>query len=84
MQQVGGSIGTALLNTLATGAATDYLVGKDPRDPAVQVQAGLDEAYATAYWWSAALFVVGLVISLVLYRRGAPQQDSEAAPAVHM
>src|SRR5665213_4213925 len=27
-QQVGGSIGTALLNTLAAGAATAYLVGK--------------------------------------------------------
>src|SRR5205823_4538228 len=27
-QQVGGSIGTALLNTLATSAATNYLVGR--------------------------------------------------------
>ncbi|MFE5819481.1 MFS transporter [Streptomyces sp. NPDC056479] len=83
MQQVGGSIGTALLNTLATGAATDYLVGRDPRDPAVQAQAGL-EAYSTAYWWSAVFFVVGLVVSVVLYRRGAPATDPDAAPVVHM
>ena len=83
MQQVGGSIGTALLNTLATGAATDYLAGKNPRDPAVQAQAGL-EAYSTAYWWSAVFFAVGLAISLVLYRRGVPEQDPDAAPVIHM
>ncbi|MFM9595066.1 MFS transporter [Streptomyces scabiei] len=83
MLQVGGSIGTALLNTLATGAATDYLTGKDPRDPAVQAHAGL-EAYSTAYWWSAAFFTVGLVISVILYRRGVPEQDPDAALVVHM
>ncbi|MPY55699.1 MFS transporter [Streptomyces spongiae] len=83
MQQVGGSIGTALLNTLATSAATDYLAGKNPKDPAVQAQAGL-EAYSTAYWWSAVFFAVGLVVSVVLYRRGVPAQDPDAAPVVHM
>ena len=36
MQQVGGSIGTALLNTLAASAATDYLAGKDPTNKLVQ------------------------------------------------
>ncbi|QFR01672.1 MFS transporter [Streptomyces phaeolivaceus] len=83
MQQVGGSIGTALLNTLATSAATDYLVGKDPSNPAVQAQANI-EAYSTAYWWSAVFFAVGLVASVVLYRRGVPKQDPDAAPVVHM
>ncbi|MET7695169.1 MFS transporter [Streptomyces sp. NPDC005483] len=83
MQQVGGSIGTALLNTLATSAATDYLAGKNPRDPAVQAQAGLD-AYSTSYWWSAVFFAVGLAVSVILYRRGVPQQDPNAAPVVHM
>ncbi|MDN0198827.1 MFS transporter [Streptomyces sp. S.PNR 29] len=83
MMQVGGSIGTALLNTLATSAATDYLTGKDPRDLAVQAHAGL-EAYSTAYWWSAVFFAVGLVISVILYRRGVPEQDPDAARVVHM
>ncbi|WP_217185626.1 MFS transporter [Streptomyces sp. AC495_CC817] len=83
MLQVGGSIGTALLNTLATSAATDYLTGKDPRDPAVQAHAGL-EAYSTAYWWSAVFFAVGLVVSVILYRRGVPEHDPDASPVVHM
>jgi EmrB/QacA subfamily drug resistance transporter len=83
MQQVGGSLGTALLNTLSTSAAADYLVGKNPEDPAVLAQAGL-ESYSTAYWWSAAFFAAGVITSVILYRRGAPAQDSDAAPAVHM
>ncbi|MET8976761.1 MFS transporter [Streptomyces sp. NPDC004539] len=83
MQQIGGSLGTALLNTLATSAVTSYLDGRDPKDPMVLAQAGL-EGYSTAYWWSAAFFVAGLVISAVLYRRGAPVHDPDAAPAVHM
>ncbi|MEZ0066518.1 EmrB/QacA subfamily drug resistance transporter [Streptacidiphilus sp. MAP12-20] len=82
MQQIGGSIGTALLNTLATSAGASYLVGKAP-SPEAMAQAQL-HSYATAYWWSAGFFVVGLVLSAVLYRRGRPQQDANAPVAVHM
>jgi EmrB/QacA subfamily drug resistance transporter len=83
MQQVGGSLGTALLNTLSTTAVTNYLDGRNPKDPTVLAQAGL-EGYSTAYWWSAAFFAAGLVISVLLYRRGVPEQDPDAAPVVHM
>lgn len=83
MQQIGGSIGTALLTTLSAGAATDYLAGKNPKDPAVLAQSAL-ESYSAAYWWSGAFFVAGLVISGLLYRRGVPRQDENAAPVVHM
>ncbi|MGW0866608.1 MFS transporter [Streptomyces sp. NPDC002611] len=83
MQQVGGSLGTALLNTLSTSAVTDYLSGRNPKDPTVLAQAGL-EGYSTAYWWSAAFFAAGLLISVLLYRRGTPAHDPDAAPVVHM
>lgn len=83
MQQIGGSIGTALLTTLSASAATDYLTGKNPKDPAVLAQSAL-ESYAAAYWWSAAFFAAGLVLSVLLYRRGVPNQDENAAPVVHM
>ncbi|MEU3460758.1 MFS transporter [Streptomyces sp. NPDC006733] len=85
-QQVGGSIGTALLNTLATSAATSYLVGRKPT-PGAQAQAQL-ESYSTAYWWSAGFFLLGFLVTVVLYRRGAPRipsMDGEAAPSTaHM
>ncbi|MFE2427553.1 MFS transporter [Streptomyces sp. NPDC059373] len=83
MQQIGGSIGTALLNTLAASAATTYLVGKDPTNKLVQANAAL-ESYSTAYWWSAGFFAAGALIAVLLYRRGVPQTDPQAAPAVHM
>ncbi|MGW1625166.1 MFS transporter [Streptomyces sp. NPDC002172] len=83
MQQVGGSIGTALLNTLAASAATDYLAGKDATSKLVQAQATI-ESYTTAFWWSAGMFAAGAVIAFLLFRKGVPQQDPDAAPVVHM
>ena len=83
MQQVGGSIGTALLNTLAASAATNYLAGRDATNKLVQAQATI-ESYTTAFWWSAGMFAVGAVIAFVLFRKGVPQQDPDAAPVVHM
>jgi EmrB/QacA subfamily drug resistance transporter len=83
MQQVGGSIGTALLNTLAASAATDYLSGRDATSKLVQAQATI-ESYTTAFWWSAGFFAAGAVLAFLLYRRGVPRQDAAAAPVVHM
>jgi EmrB/QacA subfamily drug resistance transporter len=81
MQQVGGSIGTALLNTLAASAAAAYLVGNNPADTTARANAAIT-SYTTAFWWSAGLFAAGAVITALLYRRKtttpAPQ---EAAPS---
>jgi hypothetical protein len=82
MQQIGGSIGTALLNTLAASAASAYLVGRK-LDQQVLGQAQL-HSYATAYWWSAGFFAVGMVVTAVLYRKGRIEQDPAAPKAVHM
>jgi EmrB/QacA subfamily drug resistance transporter len=82
MQQIGGSIGTALLNTLAASAATAYAVGK-PQTRAVMAQAQL-HSYATAYSWSAGFFAAGMVVAALLYRRGKVVVDPDAPVAVHM
>ncbi|MFK0022697.1 MFS transporter [Streptomyces sp. NPDC090798] len=83
MQQVGGSIGTAMLNTLATTTAANYIIGRNPRDPQVLAQAAL-HGYATTYWWSAGLFVIGLVVSVLLYRRGTTGSGPVIAPGAHI
>lgn len=70
-QQVGGSIGTALLNTLAATALTGYLTTHLPPTPQV-VQEAAVHSYATAYWFSAGLFAFGAVLSALLYRRRRP------------
>jgi hypothetical protein len=67
-QQVGGSIGTALLNTLAASAGAAYLVGR-AQTPAVLEQAQL-HSYTTAFQWSCVIFVLGAVIAALLLRRG--------------
>jgi EmrB/QacA subfamily drug resistance transporter len=67
-QQVGGSIGTALLNTVAAGAATSYLVGR-ALTPANR-QAALLHSYTTAFVWSAAIFVAGAVVAVLVLQRG--------------
>ncbi|MEV6112713.1 MFS transporter [Streptomyces sp. NPDC052109] len=83
MQQVGGSIGTALLNTLAASAATDYLSGRDATSKLVRAQATI-ESYTSAFWWSAGFFAAGAVLALLFYRRGAQQQDAGDTPVIHM
>jgi len=67
-QQVGGSIGVALLNTLAATAATDYLTSHQPATAAVAAQAAIT-SYNTAYWWGAGIFFTGAVIAALLFRR---------------
>jgi predicted MFS family arabinose efflux permease len=67
MQQIGASIGTALLNTLATSAAAHYLRSHRP-GPTVLAQAQL-HSYTTAFWWCAAIFGLGLITTGALYRR---------------
>src|SRR6202023_1936131 len=55
--QVGASLGTALLNTIAAGATAAYLSGR-PSSAAVIDQA-LVHGYSTATAWAAALLGLG-------------------------
>ena len=80
-QQVGGSLGTALLNTVATTATTSFLAGR-AASPGVVAEATV-HGYTSAFWWAAAIFAAGAVICGVLFLPGAPQLEPavELAPA---
>jgi EmrB/QacA subfamily drug resistance transporter len=67
-QQVGGSIGTALLNTLAASAASSYLVGR-ALTPA-NLQLALLHSYTTAFLWSSFIFVAGALVAGLVLRPG--------------
>jgi EmrB/QacA subfamily drug resistance transporter len=67
-QQVGGSVGTALLNTLAASAATAYLVGK-AITPETMRAAAL-HSYTTAFLYSAGIFVLGAIVAGLVLRPG--------------
>ena len=69
MQQVGGSIGTALLSTMAASAVTSQLAAAAGRpDAALAAQAAV-HGYTTAFWWAAGIFAVGAVICGALLTR---------------
>lgn len=75
-QQIGGSIGTALLSTLAAGAATDF--ASSARPSAELAQQTAVHGYTTAFMWSAAIFAIGGLISWALLSSGAPEVDPDA------
>ncbi|MBB3082795.1 MFS transporter [Geodermatophilus sabuli] len=87
-QQVGASIGTALLATLSVGAITDYMTdvatsGGDPQDPAVALQAQV-EGYTTAFTWAAALLVLGALVSAVLIKATKEDLPADSDAVVHV
>ena len=84
-QQVGASIGTALLATLSVGAITDYFTdavasGADPQNPAIGLQAQV-EGYTTAFTWASVLLVLGALVSAVLIK--ATKDDLPTERVVH-
>ncbi|MGW8768335.1 MFS transporter [Streptomyces sp. NPDC055815] len=76
-QQVGGAIGTALLNTIAASATTAYLAdhAAGATTPAaqklLQLQ-GMVEGYAAAIWWAVGILVLSATIAFVLITTGKP------------
>jgi EmrB/QacA subfamily drug resistance transporter len=86
-QQIGGSIGTSLLNTIFAGAVAQYLTSH--LSPATLVHghpapslAGMSliHGYTTAFWVAAGIFGAGAVICGTLFRSG-PLRASGPAPA---
>lgn len=72
-QQIGGSIGTALLSTLAVSASESFSAGALPT-PQLMAQAAV-HGYTTAFYWAAAIFALGTVVTALLLR----SHDGEAA-----
>ena len=77
-QQVGGSIGTALLNTIAATATADYIASRLPADTETAASAAV-AGYAAAYGWGAGFFAVGGVIAALLFRRRVRIADADGA-----
>jgi EmrB/QacA subfamily drug resistance transporter len=79
MQQVGGSIGTALLSTIALTATTSYLIGhhSGPLAPAAAATHG----YTVAFAVSAALFAAGVLLALFLLPTKRRLQELRRASA---
>jgi EmrB/QacA subfamily drug resistance transporter len=87
VQQVGASIGTALLATLSVSAITSALTaaaqsGKNPQDPAVGLSAQV-EGYTTAFTWAAGLLVLAALVAAVLVKASKEDIPTDADALVH-
>jgi hypothetical protein len=72
-QQIGGSIGTALLNTIYITVATRAMMHGTPGSPVAT--AAYLHGYSVAFWWSAGFFGLGTIITLFMLESGATQSE---------
>jgi len=71
-QQVGGSIGTALLNTIAATATAGYLATRNAADPLIRAE-GAVHGYAVATWVAMGILLAAALIAfLMIDHRPAP------------
>jgi hypothetical protein len=82
-QQIGGSIGTALLNSIAASALTAYLVGRDAASRVVQADAAI-HSYTVAFWCCSAIIAASALTCGLVLPAGKPQpRQPPHRPVIH-
>jgi hypothetical protein len=80
-QQIGGSMGTALLNTIAVSGDARTGPASQPPGPARsgRHRRGARRAarLRVAFWWAAVFFGAGAILSFVLLESGVPEVDGD-------
>ncbi|MFD7494588.1 MFS transporter [Streptomyces sp. NPDC059832] len=74
-QQVGGAIGTALLNTIAASAATAYAsshAALGARNPELLKLQSMVHGFTGAIWWAVGILVVASAIAVTFINAGRP------------
>ncbi|MFB8034839.1 MFS transporter [Streptomyces sp. NPDC056004] len=80
-QQVGGAIGTALLNTIAASAATAYATSHaalGATDPELLKLQSMVHGFTGAIWWAVGILVVASAIALTFINAGRPSAGPAA------
>jgi len=82
-QQIGGSLGTALLTTIAASAITSYITSAHTHPNRLLIAHAAVHGDTTAFAWAAMMFALGAVIAAALFDRGtrALAVNASAAPA---
>ncbi|MEV1022207.1 MFS transporter [Streptomyces sp. NPDC050264] len=80
-QQVGGAIGTALLNTIAASATTAYVAdhAAGARNAQLLQAQAMVSGYTHAIWWAVGILAVSATIAFTLINTGVPGSGSAAA-----
>jgi hypothetical protein len=86
-QQIGGSMGLALLNTIAVSVTARsnrvpvVITAQSSRKDQLHHAAVLAtlHGYAVAFWWAAVFFGAGAILTFGLLESGVPEQDDNLA-----
>ncbi len=83
-QQVGGSLGVALLSTLFADAVSSYAAAAGTPAALAQAEAAV-HGYSTAFWWAAGILAAGAIVTALLFERGfkpAPVHGAAVIPEI--
>jgi lysylphosphatidylglycerol synthetase-like protein (DUF2156 family) len=82
-QQIGGSLGTALLNTVFASAVTAFLTAHvhSPQQIAQQTPLALIHGYHVAFLWGACLLTAALLCALIVVNAKREDVPTESAVA---
>jgi len=80
-QQVGGSLGTALLSTIAASALTNYITSAHTHPTRLLLAHAALHGDTTAFAWAAVIFAAGAVIAATLFEHGTKALGIKATAA---
>lgn len=84
-QQVGGAVGTALLNTIAVAATTAWFVSNPGQQGQAATNQALTEGYTQAFTWGAGFLATAAIITIVFMRIGKDAVEAtDDAAVVHV
>ncbi len=81
-QQVGGSIGTAMLNTIATSATATYIASHHATSAAagkLLASHSMVHGFTVAFWWATIILVVASALAFVMINTTAEQVNLAVA-----
>jgi len=78
-QQIGGSLGTALLNTIAASATTAFVLANGAQSIAEAQVAG----YTTAFKWAAVIMAIGFVVTVTMIN-AKPSNNAQSEIPAHV
>ncbi|NNN09028.1 MAG: MFS transporter [Acidimicrobiaceae bacterium] len=83
-QQIGGSVGTALLNTIAVITTRRVGCVKLPGQLVcrVNVTDATIHGYTVAFWWVAGFFAAGAIVTFFMLESGVPEFEADLAPLI--
>ncbi|MFJ2818060.1 MFS transporter [Streptomyces sp. NPDC087294] len=80
-QQVGGSIGTSLLNTIATTSSATFIAAHlhSPGGTALLVDEGVVHGYTVAIWWGVGVMLLAALVAGLLVTTKSPNRLAREA-----